>query len=111
MTDKNINIDQFSLVDLRVARIIKASNVDGADKLLQLQLDVGDLGKRNVFAGIKSSYTPENLENKLVILVNNLEPRKMKFGVSEGMVLASSNEEGVYLITPDEGAVPGMKVR
>ena len=111
MTDKNINIDQFSLVDLRVARIIKASNVDGADKLLQLQLDVGDLGKRNVFAGIKNSYTSENLENKLVILVNNLEPRKMKFGVSEGMVLASSNEEGVYLITPDDGAVPGMKVR
>ena len=107
----NINIDQFSLVDLRVAKIINACEVDGADKLLKLDLDVGDLGKKSVFAGIKSAYTPESLKDKLVILVNNLEPRKMKFGLSEGMVLASSNDDGIYLISPDDGALPGMKVK
>ena len=107
----NIDIDQFSLVDLRVAKIINASEVDGADKLLKLDLDVGDLGKKSVFAGIKSAYTPESLKDKLVILVNNLEARKMKFGLSEGMVLASSNDDGIYLISPDDGALPGMKVK
>ena len=106
-----INIDQFSAVDLRVAKIIKAEDVEGADKLLQLTLDVGDLGTRNVFAGIKSAYKPEDLTDKYIVLVNNLEPRKMKFGISEGMVLASSNDEGIYLVSPDEGAKPGMKVR
>jgi len=106
-----INIDQFSAVDLRVAKIIKADDVEGADKLLQLTLDVGDLGMRNVFAGIKSAYKPEDLIDKYIVLVNNLEPRKMKFGISEGMVLASSNDEGIYLVSPDEGAEPGMKVR
>ena len=106
-----INIDQFSAVDLRVAKIVKADHVEGADKLLQLTLDVGDLGARNVFAGIKSAYKPEELTNKHIVLVNNLEPRKMKFGISEGMVLASSNDDGIYLVSPDEGAEPGMKVR
>ena len=107
----NINIDQFAMVDLRVAKVLDASEVDGADKLLKLDLDVGDIGKKSVFAGIKSAYKPESLKGKLVILVNNLEPRKMKFGLSEGMVLASSNDDGVYLISPDEGALPGMKVK
>ena len=106
-----IDINQFSAVDLRVAKIVKADHVEGADKLLQLTLDVGDLGTRNVFAGIKSAYEPEQLTNKHVVLVNNLEPRKMKFGLSEGMVLASSNDNGIYLVSPDEGAEPGMKVR
>ena len=106
-----INIDQFSAVDLRVAKIIDAKDVEGADKLLQLNLDVGDLGTRNVFAGIKSAYKPDELIDKLVVLVNNLEPRKMKFGLSEGMVLASSNENGIYLVSPDDGAKPGTKVR
>ena len=106
-----INIDQFSAVDLRVAKIIDAKDVEGADKLLQLNLDVGDLGTRNVFAGIKSAYKPDELIDRLVVLVNNLEPRKMKFGLSEGMVLASSNENGIYLVSPDDGAKPGMKVR
>jgi len=106
-----INIDQFSAVDLRVAKIIKAEHVEGADKLLQLTLDVGDLGQRNVFAGIKSAYDPEDLTDRHIVLVNNLEPRKMKFGISEGMVLASSNDNGIYLVSPDEGAEPGMKVR
>ena len=112
MENENIiDIKQFSNVDLRVAKILKAEDVKDADKLLQLTLDVGDLGTRNVFAGIKSSYTPEDLDNRLVILVYNLAPRKMKFGISEGMVLASSNEDGIYLISPDEGAKPGMKVK
>ena len=99
MTDENnyINIDQFSDIDLRVAKIIEASLVEGADKLLQLNLDVGELGKRQVFAGIKKAYSPEDLMDKLVILVSNLEPRQMKFGLSEGMVLASSDDEGIYL--------------
>ena len=106
-----INIDHFAAVDLRVAKITKAEHVEGADKLLQLHLDVGELGSRKVFAGIKSAYEPEQLTNKLVVLVNNLEPRKMKFGVSEGMVLASSKDNNVYLVSPDKGAEPGMKVR
>ena len=106
-----IDINHFSSVDLRVAKITKAEDVEGADKLLQLTLDVGDLGTRNVFAGIKSAYKPDELTDRLVVLVNNLEPRKMKFGISEGMVLASSNDDGIYLVSPDEGAEPGMKVR
>ena len=106
-----INIDHFAAVDLRVAKITKAEHVEGADKLLQLHLDVGELGSRKVFAGIKNAYEPEQLTNKLVVLVNNLEPRKMKFGVSEGMVLASSKDNNVYLVSPDKGAEPGMKVR
>ena len=113
MTDENnyINIDQFSDIDLRVAKIIEASLVEGADKLLQLNLDVGELGKRQVFAGIKKAYNPEDLMDKLVILVSNLEPRQMKFGLSEGMVLASSDDEGIYLISPDTGAKPGLRVK
>jgi methionyl-tRNA synthetase len=106
-----INIDQFAEIDLRVAEIKAASHVDGADKLLQLTLDVGDLGKRNVFAGIKKAYDPESLVGKMVILVSNLAPRKMKFGISEGMVLASSDDEGIYLISPDSGATPGLRVK
>ena len=106
-----INIDQFAEIDLRVAEIIAASHVDGAEKLLQLTLDVGDLGKRNVFAGIKKAYDPESLVGKMVILVSNLAPRKMKFGLSEGMVLASSDDEGIYLISPDSGATPGLRVK
>ena len=112
MENKNINdIKQFSSIDLRVAKIIKAEDVDGADKLLRLTLDVGELGTRNVFAGIKSSYKPEDLTDRMVVLVNNLAPREMKFGVSEGMVLASSNDNGIYLISPDKGAEAGMKIK
>jgi methionyl-tRNA synthetase len=113
MAEENnyINIDQFSDIDLRVAKIIEASLVEGADKLLQLNLDVGELGKRQVFAGIKKAYNPEDLMDKLVILVSNLEPRQMKFGLSEGMVLASSDDEGIYLISPDTGAKPGLRVK
>ena len=106
-----INIDQFADIDLRVAKIKNASHVDGADKLLQLTLDVGDLGERNVFAGIKKAYDPETIVGKMVILVSNLAPRQMKFGLSEGMVLASSDDEGIYLISPDSGATPGLRVK
>ena len=113
MEDSNlINIKDFAKVELRVAKIVKAEGIEEADKLIKLHLDVGDLGERTVFAGIKSAYNPESLNGRHVVLVANLEPRKMKFGVSEGMVLASSNDEGsIYLISPDEGAKPGQLVK
>ena len=113
MEDSNlINIKDFAKVELRVAKIVKAEGIEEADKLIKLHLDVGDLGERTVFAGIKSAYDPENLNGRHVVLVANLEPRKMKFGVSEGMVLASSDDEGsIYLIAPDEGAKPGQLVK
>jgi methionyl-tRNA synthetase len=106
-----ISIDDFSKVDLRIARIVKAEHVDGADKLLKLTLDTGN-GTRTVFAGIKSAYDPAKLEGRLTVMVANLAPRKMKFGVSEGMVLAASgNAPGLFLLSPDSGAQPGMKVK
>ena len=113
MEDSNlINIKDFAKVELRVAKIVQAEGIEEADKLIKLHLDVGDLGERTVFAGIKSAYDPESLNGRHVVLVANLEPRKMKFGVSEGMVLASSNDEGsIYLISPDEGAKPGQLVK
>ena len=113
MEDSNlINIKDFAKVELRVAKIVKAEGIEEADKLIKLHLDVGDLGERTVFAGIKSAYDPEKLNGRKVVLVANLEPRKMKFGVSEGMVLASSDDEGsIYLISPDEGAKPGQLVK
>jgi methionyl-tRNA synthetase len=106
-----ITIDDFNKLELRVAKITKAEQVEGADKLLKLTLDTGD-GTRTVFAGIKSAYAPEKLEGRLTVVVANLAPRKMKFGVSEGMVLAASGEEpGIFLISPDAGARPGMRVK
>ncbi|NND58699.1 MAG: methionine--tRNA ligase [Gammaproteobacteria bacterium] len=109
--DKHISIDQFLEIDLRVARVIEASYVDGADKLLQLTLDAGE-EKRTVFAGIRSAYEPEQLRDRLVIVVANLAPRKMRFGVSEGMVLAAGpGGEDIFLVSPDSNAKPGMRVR
>ncbi|HBL87036.1 MAG TPA: methionine--tRNA ligase [Alcanivorax sp.] len=109
--DDTITIDDFLKVKLRAARIAKAAPVEGADKLLQLTLDVGELGERNVFAGIKSKYRPEDLEGRMVVLVANLAPRKMKFGVSEGMVLAAGpGGSEIYLLSPDNGAKPGQRV-
>lgn len=106
-----ISIDDFSKVDLRIARIVKAEHVDGADKLLKLTLDIGN-GTRTVLAGIKSAYDPAKLEGRLTVMVANIAPRKMKFGVSEGMVLAASGEgPGLFLLSPDSGAQPGMKVK
>jgi methionyl-tRNA synthetase len=107
-----IGIDDFAKVDLRIARIVAAEAVEGADKLVRLTLDVGEGRHRNVFAGIKSAYRPEDLVGRLTPMVANLAPRKMKFGVSEGMVLAASGEgPGIYLLAPDAGATPGMKVK
>jgi methionyl-tRNA synthetase len=106
-----ITIEDFNKLDLRVARIAKAEHVEGADKLLKLTLDVGG-ATRTVFAGIKAAYDPAKLEGRLAVLVANLAPRTMKFGVSEGMVLAASGDEpGIFLISPDTGAQPGMRVK
>jgi methionyl-tRNA synthetase len=108
---ETISIDDFNKLDLRIARIVKAEHVEGADKLLKLTLDAGN-GARTVFAGIKSAYDPAKLEGRLTVMVANLAPRKMKFGVSEGMVLAASGDgPGLYLLSPDSGAQPGMKVK
>ena len=106
-----ITIDDFNRLDLRVARIARAEQVEGADKLVKLTLEVGT-GTRTVFAGIKADYAPEKLEGRLAVLVANLAPRKMKFGVSEGMVLAASGDgPGIFLVSPDSGAQPGMRVK
>ena len=107
-----ISIDDFTKIDLRVAKITMAEHVEGADKLLKLTLDVGELGTRQVFAGIKSAYDPATLVGRLTVVVANLAPRKMKFGMSEGMVLAASGDApGIFLLSPDAGAQPGMKVK
>ncbi|MDN5881844.1 MAG: methionine--tRNA ligase [Nitrosospira sp.] len=106
-----VTIDDFARIDLRVAKILNAEHVEGADKLLKLTLDIG-LEQRTVFAGIKSAYDPEQLKGRLTIMAANLAPRKMKFGMSEGMVLAAGDENGgPYLLAPDEGAQPGMRVK
>ena len=106
-----ITFDDFAKVDLRVVRIAKAEHVEGADKLLRLTLDLGD-GERNVFAGIKSAYAPEDLEGKLTVMVANLAPRKMKFGMSEGMVLAAGpGGKELWILEPHSGAQPGMRIR
>jgi methionyl-tRNA synthetase len=105
-----IDIESFTKIDLRVARIVNASHVDGADKLLQLTLDVGGETRR-VFSGIRSAYEPEEIEGRLVVVVANLKPRKMRFGVSEGMILAAgTGSKEIFLLSPDDGATPGMKV-
>ena len=111
VSDATISIDDFNKLDLRVAKIVKAELVEGADKLLKLTLDIGT-GTRTVFAGIKSAYDPARLEGQLAVVVANLAPRKMKFGVSEGMVLAASGEgPAIFLVSPDAGALPGMRVK
>lgn len=104
-----IDYDDFIKVDLRVAKIVSAEAVEGADKLLRLTLDLGD-STRQVFSGIKSAYKPQDLEGRLTLMVANLAPRKMRFGVSEGMVLAAGSKDGVYLLEPDSGAQPGQRV-
>jgi methionyl-tRNA synthetase len=111
-----ITIDDFAKVDLRIARIVNAEHVEGSTKLLRLTLDVGEGRTRNVFSGIKEAYQPEDLIGKHTVMVANLAPRKMKFGVSEGMVLAASHADekgnpGIYVLEPVAGAQPGMRVR
>jgi len=107
-----ISIDDFTKVDLRIAKIVNAEHVEGAEKLLRLSLDIGDDNPRQVFAGIKSAYDPANLVGRLTVMVANLAPRKMKFGMSEGMVLAASDERGgPFILSPDAGAEAGMRVK
>ena len=111
-----IGIDDFAKVDLRIAKIVECKAVEGSTKLLQLTLDAGEGRLRNVFSGIASMYAPEQLAGKLTVLVANLAPRKMKFGLSEGMVLAASAADekaqpGLYILEPHVGAQPGMRVR
>ena len=110
-----ISIDDFSKIDLRIARIENCEPVEGSTKLLRLTLDVGEGRMRNVFSGIASMYQPEDLIGKLTVMVANLAPRKMKFGVSEGMVLAASHADekaqpGIHVLQPWPGAQPGMRI-
>ena len=108
-----ISIDDFTKVDLRIAKIVSAEHVEGAAKLIKLMLDIGEPQPRQVFAGIKSAYDPATLVGRLTVMVANLAPRKMKFGMSEGMVLAASGEgnPGLFILSPDAGAQPGMRVK
>ena len=107
-----ISIDDFTKVDLRIAKIVNAEHVEGAEKLLKLSLDIGEDKPRQVFAGIKSAYDPSTLVGRLTVMVANLAPRKMKFGMSEGMVLAASDERGgPFILSPDVGAQAGMRVK
>jgi methionyl-tRNA synthetase len=108
----HISIDEFGKVDLRVARIVDAEHVEGAEKLLKITVDLNEGRTRTIFAGIKSAYDPATLVGRLTVIVANLAPRKMKFGLSEGMVLAASGEKpGIFILSPDSGAEPGMKVK
>jgi methionyl-tRNA synthetase len=107
-----LSIDDFMKVDLRIARIDSAELVEGADKLLRLRVDLGELGQRQIFAGIRSAYEPAQLVGRLTVVVANLAPRKMRFGLSEGMVLAAGpGGQEIFLLSPDAGATPGMKVK
>jgi methionyl-tRNA synthetase len=109
--EDTIEFEDFAKLDLRIAKIVKAKHVEGADKLLQLTVDIGD-ETRNIFAGIKSAYAPEDLEGKLTIVVANLKPRKMRFGLSEGMVLAAGpGGKDLWILSPDDGALAGMRVK
>jgi methionyl-tRNA synthetase len=109
----NITIDDFARLDLRAAKVLEASRVEGSDKLLQLKLDLGT-EQRNVFSGIAAFYKPEDLVGRFVVMIANLAPRKMRFGVSEGMVLCASDKsgdaQGVFVLSADAGVQPGMKV-
>ena len=107
-----VSIDEFARIDLRVARILSAEQVEGADKLLKLRVDLGELGERQVFAGIRSAYDPAAIVGRLTVVVANLAPRKMRFGVSEGMILAAGpGGKDIFMLAPDAGAVPGMRVK
>jgi methionyl-tRNA synthetase len=107
-----ISIDDFLRVDLRVAKVLSADRIEGADKLLKLVLDVGELGTRNIFAGIRAAYDPKSLVGRLIVIAANLEPRKMRFGVSEGMMLAAGpGGQDIFALSPDAGAAPGMRIK
>ena len=109
---EEISINDFAKIDLRIARVKDAHLIEEADKLIKLELDLGELGLKTVFAGIKKEYSPDKLKDMLVVCVNNLKPREMRFGISEGMILAAGDDDiGIFVISPDVGAKPGMQVR
>ena len=112
VTPAAISIDEFLRIDLRVAKILEADLIPGADKLLKLRLDVGELGERQIFAGIRSAYDTQALVGRLIVVVANLQPRKMRFGTSEGMMLAAGpGGSDIFVLSPDSGAAPGMRVK
>jgi methionyl-tRNA synthetase len=107
-----VSIDEFSRVDLRVARILAAEQVAGADKLLRLKVDLGEMGEREILAGIRSAYEPAAIVGRLIVVVANLQPRKMRFGISQGMMLAAGpGGKDLFVLSPDSGAAPGMRVK
>ena len=109
---ETITFDDFSKIDLRIAEIINAEHIEGADKLLKITISLGDKETKQIFAGIKSAYNPENLIGKFTVVVANLAPRKMRFGISEGMILAAGpGGKDIWLIHPDNGAKPGDRVK
>tara|TARA_B100000902_G_C27192769_1_gene854775 strand:+ start:532 stop:864 length:333 start_codon:yes stop_codon:yes gene_type:complete len=109
MSNEKITIDDFMKVDLRIGKIIHAEEVEDSRKMLKLKIDIGS-EERTIFAGIKKSYTPEDLINKLVVVIINLMPREMKFGTSDGMMLATSSQDEIIIIQPQKDVVPGSKV-
>jgi methionyl-tRNA synthetase len=109
MTDEKITIEDFIKVDLRVGKIIDAEEVEDSRKMLKLLVDIGE-EKRTIYAGIKKSYSPEDLLNKLVIVIINLKPREMKFGTSDGMMLATQNNDEIIILQPEKDVMPGSKV-
>ena len=106
-------MDDFAKLDLRIGKVLACEFVEGSDKLLRFELDAGDLGKRQIFSGIRASYAaPEKLVGRNVVFIANLAPRKMRFGLSEGMVLAAGpGGQEIFVLSPDAGATPGMKVK
>jgi len=109
MSNEKITIDDFIKVDLRIGKVIHAEEVEDSRKMLKLKIDIGS-EERTIFAGIKKSYTPEDLINKLVVVIINLMPREMKFGTSDGMMLATSNQDEIIIIQPQKNVSPGSKV-
>jgi methionyl-tRNA synthetase len=110
-TPAEITIDDLAKIDLRIGQVLAAERVEGSDKLLKLTVDLGS-EQRTIFSGIQNAYTPEQMLNRYVVVVANLKPRKMRFGLSQGMVLAASGEgDGVYLVSPDLGGTAGMQVK
>jgi len=109
MTDEKITIEDFIKVDLRIGKIIDAEEVEDSRKMLKLLVDIGE-EKRTIYAGVKKSYSPEDLLNKLVIVIINLKPREMKFGTSDGMMLATQNNDEIIILQPEKDVMPGSKV-
>ena len=105
-----ISIEDFAKPDLRIARVLECGHIDGSDKLLRFKLDVGELGEREVFSGIKAYYQPEDLIGRMVVYVANLAPRKMRFGVSTGMILSATSGGELHLLNPGDGVKAGMKI-